>query len=158
MPAACGRLDASDAGDDSAARAASDLVVIDESTASVLTVWQSLTENHTEWWPDMTFEAVRGAPLHETWTEEGVEYHATGRVVEVQDGTVLTFDWREPGWPAPLGVSFELEHIARGTRGSVTERGFDSLPNGHAVSAAHHEGWRHHLARLCSHAERSARG
>jgi hypothetical protein len=38
----------------------SDLVVIDESTASVLAVWRSLTDKHTKWWPDLQFDAVRG--------------------------------------------------------------------------------------------------
>ena len=134
--------------------AESDLVVVDVSTASVLAVWRSLTLEHAGWWPDMQFEAVRGAPLRETWTEEGVEYHAMGHVVEVQDGKVLTFDWSEPGWPAPLRVRFELDQIASGTRVSVMECGFDRIPNGNALSAAHQEGWKYHLARLCSHAER----
>lgn len=134
--------------------AATDLVLIDESTASVLAVWRSLTDNHSEWWPDMQFEAVRGASLRETWTEDGVEYHATGHVVAVQDGESLAFDWSEPGWPAPLSVSFELASIAGGTRVTVVERGFDRIPNGHALSEAHHEGWKYHLARLCGHAER----
>lgn len=132
----------------------SDLVLSDESTASVLAVWRSLTDKHIEWWPDMKFEAIRGASLCETWTENGVEYQATGHVVEVQDGTVLAFNWSEPAWPAPLSVRFELEQIAAGTRISVRECGFNSIPNGHAVAAAHHGGWRYHLAQLRSHAER----
>ena len=134
--------------------AASDLILIDESTASVLAVWRSLTDKHTEWWPDMKFEAVRGASLCEIWTEDGVEYQATGHVVEVQDGTVLTFEWSEPDWPAPLSVRFELEQIGTGTRISVMEYGFDNVPNGQSLSAAHHEGWKYHLAQLRSHAER----
>ena len=132
----------------------SDLVVIDESTASVLEVWRSLTDEHTEWWPGMQFEAVRGAPLRETWAEDGVEYQAMGYVVEVQDGRVLTFDWSEPGWPTALRVRIELDQIASGSRVSVMENGFNRLSNGHAISAAHYEGWTYHLARLLGHAER----
>ncbi|MHB1173271.1 MAG: SRPBCC domain-containing protein [Lacisediminihabitans sp.] len=132
----------------------SDLVVIEESSASVSAVWRSLAEEHTEWWPDLQFEAVRGAPLREDWTEDGVEHQAMGHVVEVQVGKLLTFHWSEPRRSAPLCVRFELESIATGTRLSVVEFGFDRIPNGHELFAAHREGWKYHPARLRSHAER----
>ena len=131
-----------------------DLVVVAESTASVWTVWLSLTDEHLQWWPDMQFDAVPGSMLHETWVEDGVEYHATGHVVEVQDGAVFTFEWSEPSWPSPLLVRFELKQIGWGTRISVWECGFDRIPRSHALFAAHREGWKYHLARLCSFAER----
>ena len=116
-------------------------------------VW-SLTGENIQWWPDMQFDAVRGAPLHETWAEDGVEHHATGHVVEVQDGTVFTFEWSEPSWPSPFFVRFELEQIGCGTRISVWECGFERIPSSNALRAAHHEGWKYHLARLCSFAGR----
>ena len=100
-----------------------DLIVVAESTASVWTVWRSLTDKHMQWWPDMQFDAVPGAPLHETWAEDGVEYHATGHVVEVQDRAVFTFEWSEPSWPSPLLVRFELRQIGCGTQISVWECG-----------------------------------
>ena len=139
---------------DQAQSSDNDLVVVAESTASVWSVWRSLTGEHIQWWPDMQFDAVRGAPLDETWAEDGVEHHATGHVVEVQDGAVLTFEWSEPSWTSPLFVRFELERIGYDTRISVWECGFDRIPGSHALRAAHHEGWNYHLARLCSYAER----
>ena len=70
-----------------------DLVVVAESTASVWSVWRSLTAEHIQWWPDMQFDAILGAPLHETWAEDGVEHDATGQVVEVQDGAAHHEGW-----------------------------------------------------------------
>ena len=74
--------------------------------------------------------------------------------MEVQDGTVFTFEWSEPCLPSPLFVRFELERIGCGARISVWECGFERIPSRNALRAAHHEGWKYHLARLCSFAGR----
>jgi len=130
------------------------LAVTVQSTAAVATVWRSLTADRADWWPGMRFDAVPGGLLREIWMENDVESHAWGQVREVQDGEVLTVDWRELGWPCPLSVRFALAPNANATFISLTECGFDGLPNGLVSHADHSDGWNYHLNRLRRQAER----
>lgn len=82
--------------------------------ASVDAVWRLLTEQRGRWWPDMRFAAAVGAPLVETWEEDGRVLSATGEVTRCEPPVLLAFRWSEAGWARPLDVE-----IRRGFRRGV---------------------------------------
>lgn len=129
------------------------LVVSADTAATADVVWRALTQERAEWWPDMHFDAIVGAPLREVWTEDGAQREATGRVIDVSDGRALTFEWSESARPSPLQVTFTIEPTATGTGVSVSETGFRGLPDGDALREEHAEGWQFHLSQLLKHAE-----
>ena len=130
------------------------LTVLSEAKATGFAVWEALTVGREQWWPEMQFDPVVGSPVRETWFENGKERSAVGQVIEVDPGRVLSFDWRELAWPAPLRVRFSIEDEGDRCKVAVTESGFESLANGTALRTEHQAGWSYHLARLCRQAER----
>lgn len=129
------------------------LVVSVDAAVTADVVWRALTQERAEWWPDMHFDAIVGAPLREVWIEDGVEREAAGQVIEVTDGRALAFVWSETARPSPLQVTFTMEPTALGTRVSVSEMGFLGVPDGDALREEHTEGWQFHLSQLLKHAE-----
>ena len=120
-------------------------------------LWHVLADNRASWWPDMDFAPHPGAPLKERWSEDGVEHTATGMVLAVAPGRLLSFRWTAPEWGAHTVVSFELTDEVEATGVAVTESGFAGLDAGVGaeLSAAHREGWAFHLANLIEQAEKT---
>lgn len=117
--------------------------------APVEIVWRFLTAERRTWWPQMRFDAAVGAPLIETWTDEGRTATATGTVTRCTAPHVLGFAWTEPGWLHPLEVIIELSPDGPATAITLTESGFSPAPHpSPSLAAEHEEGWRYHLARL----------
>jgi uncharacterized protein YndB with AHSA1/START domain len=131
-----------------------DVEVSVETTASTWRAWRALTSGRVEWWPEMQFDPVVGAPLREVWTEMGAAREAVGSVLDVVKERSLVFAWSESFWSSPLQVTFSIRETPGGAHISVRESGFSGLDNGFALAAEHAEGWRFHLSRLVQHAER----
>jgi uncharacterized protein YndB with AHSA1/START domain len=126
-----------------------DRVEVSRSIASPpAVVWVALTRARDRWWPDLAFEPVVGAPVTESWDEDGVRKTATGHVTKITRESILAFAWSEPGWSSSLAVRFTVVDGDSTTTVTVTETGFDRLQNGAALLAEHQEGWRHHLDNL----------
>lgn len=119
-------------------------------------VWRSLTVRRHQWWPDMHFDAVPGAPVREEWIEHGEPRSATGVVTECRTDVALGFEWQQAEWEAPLHVAFSLVPDAHGTLVRVHETGFSALAVGGVLLDEHLEGWRFHLVNLAAHAEEGA--
>jgi uncharacterized protein YndB with AHSA1/START domain len=116
--------------------------------ARVEVVWRSLTTERHAWWPEMRFEAVVGAPLVETWIDDGHETSATGKVTHCTEPHLLGFRWIEPGWTHPLDVEMRLVPEGRSTSVTLTETGFAHAGTSPSLPIEHEEGWRYHLTRL----------
>lgn len=116
--------------------------------ASPAVVWRALTAGRAQWWPDLRFDAVVGAPLVETWVEAGQQRQAHGVVTRCDEAELLAFRWREDGWSAPLEVRFRLEAHDLGTSVTLTETGFRRADVSPTLADEHEEGWRYHLTRL----------
>jgi uncharacterized protein YndB with AHSA1/START domain len=110
-------------------------------------VWRLLTVKHSVWWPEMQFDAIAGAPLVETWLEDGLELSASGVITRCDPPDLLAFEWREPSWEHSLEVELRLEETGRSTMVTLTETGF-TRARATALADEHEEGWRYHLARL----------
>lgn len=130
------------------------LTLVVSSSESVDALWFALTDGRGAWWPELTLTAAVGASVRETWTEDGHERYADGRVTEVAAPKTLGFEWQQPTWPRPLRVRFRIERISRGSTVTLTEQGFADQPNGQALRAAHEDGWTFHLANLLEAATR----
>ncbi|PRZ17842.1 SRPBCC family protein [Nesterenkonia sandarakina] len=111
-------------------------------------VWQALTLARSAWWPGMDFEASPGAPLHETWTEDGVTRHARGVVTAVEPPLLLAFDWTEPSWSGHLSVEVRLIPDGESTEVTITEQGFQRAGTPPTLPAQHEAGWHQHLRQL----------
>lgn len=83
-----------------------------EIEAHVEVVWRLLTAERGAWWPEMRFESIVGSPLVETWTEDGDQADATGRVTRCDEPHLLAFRWTEQRRGDPLEVEIEL--VGRG--------------------------------------------
>lgn len=104
----------------------------------------------------MAFETAPGAPLRETWDEDGVTVEATGFVVTVQPLTQLTFRWTQPDWPNGYStVAIEIVGDAAGSLVTVVETGLERATGDRANLDSHGRGWRYHLDRLVRWSERS---
>lgn len=129
------------------------LTVTVSSSAPTTALWTALTDERAHWWPELELTAAVGAPVRETWTEDGRTRSADGTVTAAAAPRLLAFVWRQPHWPAPLAVRIDIaEHGDRSTV-TLTERGFARLPDAEALRAAHGDGWRHHLGNLLRAAE-----
>lgn len=112
-------------------------------------VWTVLTADRATWWPEMVFDARVGAPLVETWIDGGELHRASGVVTVAAPPALLGFEWREPGWLAPLSVLVRIAPVdGGGTEATITESGFAQAGTPDGLPFAHEEGWRHHLGRL----------
>ncbi|MBI1259548.1 MAG: hypothetical protein GC204_18935 [Chloroflexi bacterium] len=94
-------------------------------------VWQAITEatrisqwfdSHMQW----EFEPQVGAKI--TFYYEGKAI-GNGRIVTVEAQERFAFHWTpEPGNPVESLVTFVLENVPEGTRVTITEAGFEALP------------------------------
>lgn len=116
--------------------------------ASTEIVWRFLTVERGLWWPEMTFEAVVGSPLVETWTEDGREMSATGLVTHSVEHRLLGFRWIEPEWRHSLEVTIRLVPDDRATTVILRESGFVRARTPLSLPDEHQDGWTCHLARL----------
>ncbi|MBP3037073.1 SRPBCC domain-containing protein [Arthrobacter sp. zg-ZUI100] len=141
-------------------------------------LWHTLVDNRAAWWPELDFTASPGAPLTERAADGGAQ-QATGTVLAVARGRLLSFRWTKPGWSGHTVVSFQLDSApgpddddaldraeapgsSAGWQGStgvdytdvvVTESGLGTIAAGGDVAAAHTGDWADHLADLIKLAE-----
>lgn len=94
-----------------------------------------------EWWPELNLEARIGGAVREQWSEGDASRDATGEVDVFVDGHALGFRWTEAGDPRPTAVLVTLRSTGSGASLTVTETGFDMLPEPSARAAASQEGW-----------------
>jgi len=111
-------------------------------------VWRILTTDRSAWWPEMEFDAAPGAPLVETWVENGVSLQAQGAVTAAEPPHLLAFQWTEPSWTRDLTVRVRLVAVGENTEVTITEQGFVSAGTPPTLPSQHEAGWRHHLQEL----------
>ncbi|GAA3646207.1 SRPBCC family protein [Microbacterium marinilacus] len=111
--------------------------------------WRALTAERGAWWPELVFEPVVGAPLTETWTQDGSARTATGTVLAAETSQRLAFEWHDGAVGAPRTVTIRLAQTGPVTRIDITETGFPDTATGRRLREEHRDGWRHHLANLC---------
>ncbi|MBC9942987.1 SRPBCC domain-containing protein [Leucobacter sp. cx-328] len=110
-------------------------------------VWDFIAdaEKRETWWPDLNLTAELGAELTEQWSEgdgdAAVGRDAYGTVDVCSMGHAIGFRWRERGDETETAVLITLRAFDGGTSVTVTETGFDKLPNGAARASASLEGW-----------------
>jgi uncharacterized protein YndB with AHSA1/START domain len=93
-------------------------------------VWRALTEpERFSKWFEMDIRWGRLAVGEAmTFTMDGAT--DPGTIVAVEPQTRFAFTWlSEPGYDYRTTVTFVLEPVAEGTRVTVTESGFDALPD-----------------------------
>lgn len=125
-------------------------------------VWDAIavSDRRTRWWPHLELEARVGGRLLERWRDDADRERWTrGEVLGLEDGRRLRCSWRDDGWPAATEVEIALEPAeAETTRVALRHSGWEGLPDGAALRAAHARGWARHLANLKAVAEGSAAG
>lgn len=93
-------------------------------------VWRAITTpRHMTQWFGMDIDFARLAVGETmTFTYEGTPEPATITVVEAPER--FAFEWTaEPGLAVTTLVTFVLEAVREGTRVTVTEQGFEALPD-----------------------------
>jgi uncharacterized protein YndB with AHSA1/START domain len=129
-------------------------------------VWKAISDPQEfgAWFKvDMTgvkFEA--GQPVHATMTYPGYEGMPFEMVIDrIEPGRLFSFRWHpygiDPNYdysdePMTL-IEFELEEVAEGTRLTVTESGFDSIPLARRAEAFRmdSQGWEQQLHNIEAH-------
>lgn len=107
----------------------------------VLWAYLSDPELRAAWWPELHLEARLGGIVREQWSEGDASRDASGEVDVIVDGHALGFRWTEAGDPRATAVLVTLRSIGAGASLTVTETGFDMLPDPSARAAASQEGW-----------------
>ena len=107
----------------------------------VLWAYLSDPELRADWWPELHLEARLGGIVREQWSEGDASRDASGEVDVIVDGHALGFRWTEAGDPRATAVLVTLRSIGAGASLTVTETGFDMLPDPSARAAASQEGW-----------------
>lgn len=107
----------------------------------VLWAYLSDPDLRAEWWPELNLESRLGGTVREQWAEGDASRDASGEVDVFVDGHALGFRWTEAGDPRPTAVLITLRSIGAGASLTVTETGFDMLPDPSARAAASQEGW-----------------
>lgn len=123
--------------------------------ASADRVWAAFVDpaKRTEWWPGLTFDAVRGGSLQERWAENDVEHVANGTIRDVVPTALLRFTWSDTSWEASTTVLVTLQQHQATTLVRVSESGLAQLSEGPEVAREHEAGWRWHLDQLREHVE-----
>lgn len=104
------------------------------------------------WWSHLELDARPGGALLERWNDgTGREQATRGEVVETDPPWRLRATWRDDGWPAATEVTISLTAERGQTWIRLSHRGWDALPDGDALRAAHRDGWRSHLTRWAAH-------
>ncbi|WP_169809363.1 SRPBCC family protein [Actinomadura chibensis] len=147
-------------------------LVVDESIvirAPARQVWRTIVDADARagWWEYLDLDATPGGRFEERWTgDDGTEQITSGEVVELADARLLVLSWADDGWPAATRVEVTLDpgdggpdDGGPGDGGATTVRlrhtGWEALPDGAALAAAHRGGWLHHLDNLRRCAERA---
>lgn len=107
----------------------------------VLWAYLSDPDLRAEWWPELNLESRLGGTVREQWAEGDASRDASGEIDVFVDGHALGFRWTEAGDPRPTAVLITLRSIGAGASLTVTETGFDMLPDPSARAAASQEGW-----------------
>jgi uncharacterized protein YndB with AHSA1/START domain len=111
-------------------------------------VWEAFVDagRREAWWSYLRLDGRPGGRVEERWTDTtGREVVTSGRVLEAVAPTRLRMSWADEGWPAATEVEVELAPCPSGTRVTVRHSGWERLPEGEALAAAHAAGWRAHL-------------
>ncbi len=111
-------------------------------------VWDAIVDDARRgaWWSYLRLDARPGGRLEERWTDAlGAEVVTSGEVVDAVPLRGLRLTWADEGWPAATVVDISLEPCPAGTAVTVRHTGWDRLPGGDALAAAHAAGWRAHL-------------
>lgn len=109
--------------------------------------WAYLSEpeRRAEWWPELQLEPNVGGAISERWSEStgetSVSRDASGTVDVWVEGHALGFRWREAGDERETAVLVTLRTQGEETGITVTETGFDALPEAAARAAASQDGW-----------------
>lgn len=114
-------------------------------------VWRALVdaEQRADWWGHLDLDARVGGRFGERWTDATGEAVVTrGDVLELVPDERLRLRWADEGWPADTEVTLRLEPAGGGTRVRVRHEGWERLPGGEELAAAHRDGWTMHLANL----------
>jgi uncharacterized protein YndB with AHSA1/START domain len=94
-------------------------------------VWRAITEaaQISQWFDgSMTWEFAAKAGEKITFYSNG-DVIGYGKVITVEPMERFAFQWTpEPGNPVESLVTFHLERVAEGTRVTITEAGFEALP------------------------------
>lgn len=98
-------------------------------------------DRRAEWWPELRLVPRVGGEISERWSEETVSRDASGKIDVWVDGHAIGFTWREAGDLRDTAVLLTLRSQGTETGITVTETGFDALPNGAERAAGSHEGW-----------------
>ncbi|QIM15256.1 SRPBCC domain-containing protein [Leucobacter insecticola] len=110
------------------------------------------SELRKEWWPELRLDPRVGGAVAEQWTEadEGsaVSRDASGDVDVWVDGHAIGFRWSDAGDQYSTAVLVTLRSRGADTGITVTETGFDVLPDAAERAAASQEGWQVLLADL----------
>lgn len=120
-------------------------------TAPPRRVWHAVVDARARaaWWPWLDLDATVGSRFEERWTDgAGNAVVTSGLVVEAVPARRLRLTWADDGWPAATEVEITLGRVAGGTVVTVVHGGWDALPDGEALAAAHRAGWRAHLRDL----------
>ncbi|MEO8394577.1 MAG: SRPBCC domain-containing protein [Chloroflexota bacterium] len=94
-------------------------------------VWKAITEaaQISQWFDGSMkweFEAKAGETMTFYWDGQVIGY---GKVVTAEPPERFAFRWTpEPGTPIESLVTFQLEVYAEGTRVTISEAGFEALP------------------------------
>jgi uncharacterized protein YndB with AHSA1/START domain len=95
-------------------------------------VWRAITspEQISQWFDgSMTWDFALAAGASITLSMNGAHL-GTATIAAVEPPERFAFRWTpEPGNPAETLVTFLLESVAEGTRVTVTEAGFEALPD-----------------------------
>ena len=121
-------------------------------------VWQAITDpaQVAQWFGDQVqYELQPGAHMYMAWEEFGA---VSGRIEIVEPPTRFAFRWRASGIPEsePMTahnstlVTYYLEEIPAGTRLTVSETGFATLPPALRAAALreNNQGWDVELTEL----------
>lgn len=102
-------------------------------------------DRRAEWWPELRLEPQVGGAIAERWTEDtgetSVSRDASGTVDVWVDGHAIGFTWREAGDLRDTAVLLTLRSQGLETGITVTETGFDGLPESAARAAGSQDGW-----------------
>lgn len=116
-------------------------------------VWRAITDSAqiSQWFDgNMRWEFQLGVGEHINYYYNGALL-GTGRIVTIEPPERFVLNWTaEPGSPVETLVTFALETVDGGTRVTVTESGFEALPEDrrHARAEDNSDGWRQVLEHL----------
>ena len=119
-------------------------------------VWRALIDpgERRAWWPQLgELEARPGGRFEERWRDGRREVVTAGTVTDVVPERGLTLLWADDDWPEATDVEIELREEDGATAIEIRHAGWDRLPDGDALAAAHERGWRAHVEALGRHLE-----